>query len=168
MFAKYGEAAKRGLSSGPAYESADVPDHTYIDGYNTELAIATLHDMTRDGKKPFFLAMGYKLPHLNWIAPKRYWDMYDWEKIVLATQTDGPKGGAAMGLHASFELRTRAGIPKFGPIGEDLSRTLLHAYYASVSYIDAQIGKLIAALNETGASENTIIVVWGRPRLAPR
>lgn len=66
-----------------------------------------------------------------------------------------------MGLHASFELRTRAGIPKSGPLGEDLSRTLLHAYYACVSYVDAQVGKMIAALEQAGIRDNTIIVVWG-------
>lgn len=162
MFEKYGEAAKRGLGSGPAYENADVPDHRYIDGYNTELAMATLKQMTSDQvDKPIFLAMGYKLPHLNWIAPKKYWDMYDRDKIQLANQIDGPKVGAAMGLHASFELRTRAGIPKYGPLGEELARTLLHAYYASVSYVDAQIGKLISTLAETGISDNTLIIVWG-------
>ena len=161
MTEKYGEAAKRGLSSGPAYENADVPDHTYVDGYNTELAIATLKQMTGDGKKPFFFAMGYKLPHLNWNAPKRYWDLYDRDNIKLPTQTTGPEGGAAMGLHASFELRTRAGIPKFGPIGDELSKTLLHAYYASVSYVDALIGKLLQTLEETGVADNTVVVVWG-------
>lgn len=162
MLEKYGEAAKRGLGSGPAYESADVPDHRYIDGYNTELAIATLKQMTSDKvDKPIFLAMGYKLPHLNWIAPKKYWDLYDRDKIQLASQTGGPKDGAAMGLHASFELRTRAGIPKYGPLGDELSRTLLHAYYASVSYVDAQIGKLISTLEETGIRDNTFIIVWG-------
>ena len=162
MFEKYGEAARKGLGSGPAYEMADVPDHRYIDGYNTELALATLKQMTSDNvDKPIFLAMGYKLPHLNWIAPKKYWDLYDRDKIQLATQVEGPKDGAAMGLHASFELRTRAGIPKYGPLGDDLSRTLLHAYYASVSYVDAQIGKLISALDELGMSDNTVIIVWG-------
>ena len=162
MFEKYGEAAKRGLGSGPAYESADVPDHRYIDGYNTELAMATLKQMTSDDvDKPIFLAMGFKLPHLNWIAPKKYWDLYKRDEIKLATQVDGPKDGAAMGLHASFELRTRAGIPKYGPLGEDLSRTLLHGYYASVSYVDAQIGKLVRTLEETGIRDNTIIIVWG-------
>ncbi|MGK0189893.1 MAG: iduronate 2-sulfatase [Verrucomicrobiales bacterium] len=162
MFEKYGEAAKKGLGSGPAYENADVPDHTYVDGYNTELAITTLKQMAGDSREmPIFMAMGYKLPHLNWIAPKKYWDMYERDKIVLATQTEGPKDGAAMGLHASFELRTRAGIPKFGPLGDDLSRTLLHAYYASVSYVDAQIGKLVATLKEAGIADNTIIIVWG-------
>lgn len=163
MLAKYGEAARRGLASGPAYESADVSDTSYIDGYNTQLAIATMKDMISSGEdsKPFFLGMGYKLPHLNWCAPKMYWDMYDPEKIPMASQTDAPENGAAMGLHASFELRTRAGIPKTGPLGPELSRTLKHAYLASVSYVDAQIGKMVAALEEAGIRDNTIIVVWG-------
>ncbi len=162
MFEKYGEASKRGLASGPAYESYDVPDHAYIDGYNTQVAIATLKDMVGgDGQKPFFLALGFKLPHLNWVAPTKYWDLYDREKIKLPTQVTGPKNGAQLGLHPSFELRVRANIPKIGPMGDELSRTLLHAYYASVSYVDAQIGNMIAALDESGVSDNTIIIVWG-------
>ncbi len=161
MFEKYGEASKRGLASGPAYESADVPDHAYIDGYNTEVAIATLKDMTEKSDQPFFLAMGYKLPHLNWCAPQKYWDLYDRDEIVLPTQTTGPEGGAMIGLHPSFELRVRAKIPKIGPMGDDLSKTLLHAYYASTSYVDALIGKLIKALDDAGVKENTIIIVWG-------
>lgn len=163
MRAKYGEAAKRGLSSGPAYESADVPDHTYIDGHNTQRAIATLNEMVKDGKaeKPFFLALGFSRPHLNWIAPKKYWDLYDPADIKLSTQTTAPKNAAAMGLHASFELRTRAGIPKNGPLGDELSTTLVHAYLACVSYVDAQIGMMIDALEQTGVRDNTIIVVWG-------
>jgi iduronate 2-sulfatase len=160
MFAKYGEAARRGLGSGPAYECADVPDHTYQDGYNTQLAIATLKEMVKDGGKPFFLALGFKKPHLHWIAPKRYWDLYDPARIPLATQVTGPKKGAAMGLHASFELRTRHGIPKAGPIDPELATTLKHAYLACVSYVDAQFGRVIAALEEAGIRDNTIIVVW--------
>ncbi|MEM9282821.1 MAG: sulfatase [Verrucomicrobiota bacterium] len=161
MTEKYGEAAKRGLSSGPAYESADIPDHAYVDGYNTQVAIATLKDMMNQGQTPFFLALGFKLPHLNWCAPTKYWDLYDREEIQLASQTTGPQGGAMIGLHPSFELRVRANIPKFGPLGDDLSRTLLHAYYASTSYVDAQIGYMLEALEEAGVRDNTIIVVWG-------
>lgn len=161
MVAKYGEAARRGLGSGPAYESADVPDHTYADGYNTELAIATMKDMLKEGDKPFFLALGFMKPHLNWVAPKRYWDLYKPEEIQLAKQVAGPVNGAEIGLHASFELRTRHGIPKSGPIGDDLARTLLHGYYACVSYVDAQIGKMIAALEDAGVRDNTLIIVWG-------
>lgn len=161
MFEKYGESARRGLGHGPAYERADVPDHAYIDGYNTELAIATMRQMVEQDNKPFFMALGYFLPHLNWNAPEKYWDMYDRNSIPLATQVTPPKGGAAVGLHPSFELRVRHGIPKIGPVDQQLSRTLKHAYLACVSYVDAQIGRAIAALDELGIRENTIIVVWG-------
>jgi len=159
MFKKYGKAAKRGLGSGPAYEMADVADEVYVDGYNTQTAIATLEQMVKDDR-PFFLAMGYQLPHLNWVAPKRYWDLYDPAKIPLADHNNGPSNGAAMGLHASFELRTRAGIPKSGPIDDKMAKTLKHAYLASVSYVDAQLGMLIEALDETGLRDNTIIIIW--------
>ncbi|MGB7325874.1 MAG: sulfatase [Rubripirellula sp.] len=161
MLAKYGEAARRGLAAGPAYEKADVPDTAYSDGYNTQLAIETMKEMVQADGKPFFLGMGYKLPHLNWCAPSKYWDLYDAESIPMATEVDAPDNGAAMGLHASFELRTRSGIPKTGPIDPELSRTLKHAYLASVSYVDAQIGKLVEALEVAGVRDNTIIVLWG-------
>ena len=159
---KYGEGATShyALGRGPAYEKADVPDHAYIDGYHTELAIATMKDMLAAGDKPFFLGLGFRLPHLDWNAPKKYWDLYDPEKIPMATQAESPENGAAMGLHASFELRVRHGIPKSGPIEGELATTLKHAYLASVSYVDAQIGKMIAALEEAGVRENTIIMLW--------
>ncbi|MEM9481487.1 MAG: sulfatase [Verrucomicrobiota bacterium] len=161
MVEKYGDAARRGLGNGPAYECADVPDHAYLDGYSTEVAIATMKHMAEEGEKPFFMALGFTKPHLNWIAPKKYWDLYNPDEIELANQTEGPEDGAAIGLHPSFELRVRAGIPKYGPIGDNLSRTLLHAYYACVSYVDAQIGKAVAALEEMGVRDNTVIVIWG-------
>jgi iduronate 2-sulfatase len=162
MLAKYGAENSGGLVHGPAYESADVPDHAYRDGLNTQLAIATLKDhLARKADVPLFLALGFTKPHLDFIAPKKYWDMYDRDEIELATQTAAPKDGAAMGLHASFELRTRHGIPKSGPIGHELARTLLHGYYACVSYVDAQIGMMLDALEEAGIRENTIIIVWG-------
>ncbi|QDT04945.1 Choline-sulfatase [Rubripirellula lacrimiformis] len=161
MIAKYGDAAKRGLASGPAYESADVPDHAYVDGYETLRAIETMKQMVKEGDKPFFMALGFKKPHLNWVAPKKYWDMYDRDKIPMASETEAPLNGAAMGLHASFELRTRSGIPKTGDLDPELARTLKHAYLACVSYVDAQFGKMVAALEEAGVRDNTIIVVWG-------
>ncbi|RMG20607.1 MAG: iduronate-2-sulfatase [Bacteroidetes bacterium] len=157
MKAIYGDVY--GLGMGPAYEKADVPDQSYIDGYNTDLAIATMQEMAK-GDKPFFLGFGFHHPHLNWLTPKKYWDMYDPEEIPLTTQPDPPKNGAAMGLHASFELRVRHGIPKSGPIEPQLARTLRHAYLASVSYVDAQIGRMIEALEAAGIRDHTVIIVW--------
>lgn len=157
---KYPDIDHYALGRGPAFECADVSDQTYIDGYNTDLAIATMKDMATNGGKPFFLGLGFKLPHLDWIAPKKYWDLYNRDDIPLTDHPTPPIDGASTGLHASFELRVRHGIPKSGPIGKELAKTLKHAYLASVSYVDAQIGRMLTALEEAGLRENTIIVVW--------
>ena len=120
-----------------------------------------MKEMVAKSDKPFFLGLGFKKPHLNWVAPKRYWDLYDPSEIKLAEHDRAPENGAAMGLHASFELRVRHGIPKDGPIGPELSRTLLHSYLACTSYIDAQVGLMIQALEEAGLREKTLIIFWG-------
>ena len=104
MLAKYGPKGAGGLIHGPAYEWAEVEDHVYQDGFNTQLAIATLKDhLARKPTQPLFLALGFTKPHLDFIAPKKYWDLYDPKAIQLASQTKAPKGGAATGLPASFE-----------------------------------------------------------------
>lgn len=159
---KYGpNSTRNGLGQGPAYECADVPDETYEDGYYTLSAIETMKEMLAENPdQPFFLGLGFKKPHLNFVAPKKYWDMYKPHEIPMAEYTTAPENGAAMGLHASFELRARYGIPKEGPIDEELGRTLKHGYLACVSYIDAQIGMMLDALEEAGQKENTIIMLW--------
>ncbi|MEM9259538.1 MAG: sulfatase, partial [Bacteroidota bacterium] len=159
MKEKYGDVY--GLGMGPAYEKADVPDHHYTDGYNAEIALATLKELVENGDgKPFFFGYGFHHPHLNWTSPQKYWDLYDPADIPLAELTEAPEGGAAMGLHASFELRVRDGVPDGGPISAEEARKLKHAYLAAVSYVDAQIGKMISALEQMGLRENTIIIVW--------
>nr|WP_319273228.1 sulfatase [uncultured Draconibacterium sp.] len=159
---KYGpDAMQWGLGQGPAFECADVPDVTYEDGYNVISAIQTMNEMlTENPDKPFFLGLGFKKPHLDFIAPKKYWDMYNRDEIPLTTQPDAPENGAAMGLHPSFELRARFGIPKDGEIPDSLARTLKHGYLACVSYVDAQLGMMIQALKDAGVYDNTIIMLW--------
>ena len=160
VIAKYGENAPRnGLGKGPAYEFADAPDNSYEDGHNTELAIETMKEMAKNDK-PFFLGLGFLKPHLEWIAPKKYWDLYEGKDLQMTDQHDGPKDGAAMGLHASFELRARADIPNYGDIDEEQAKNLKRAYLATVSYVDAQIGKMLTALDEAGLRDDTIIMLW--------
>ena len=160
VISKYGEEApKYGLGKGPSYEFADAPDNTYEDGHNTDLAIATMKEMAQN-EKPFFLGLGFLKPHLEWIAPKKYWDLYEGVDLQMTDQHQGPTDGAAMGLHASFELRARADIPKYGDIGPEQAKNLKRAYLATVSYIDAQIGRMLAALEEAGLKDNTIIMLW--------
>jgi len=162
MTEKYGVEGSRGLVHGPAYESAEVPDHYFVDGFSTRLAITTLKDhLKKKPNQPLFLGLGFMKPHLNFVAPKKYWNLYDRKEISTSVEVEGPRDGAAMGLHASFELRTRHGIPKTGPIGKELATDLLHGYFACVSYVDAQIGLMLSTLEELGIRDDTIIVVWG-------
>jgi iduronate 2-sulfatase len=159
LTARYGPAiANSGLIQGPVTESADVPDHAYQDGITADAAVLTLRDLKG---KPFFLGVGFYKPHLPFVAPKKYWDLYDPAQIKLARHPFKPAGAPSIGLHASFELRTRHGVPKFGPIDDRLARQLLHAYLACVSYVDTQIGKILAELDRLGLRDNTVIMLWG-------
>jgi arylsulfatase A-like enzyme len=108
----------------------------------------------------FFLAVGFSKPHLPFVAPKKYWDMYDPGQIKIPDRTV-PKGMPEPALHNFGELRKYHGIPDEGPLDDETSRNLIHGYYAAVSMIDAQVGKLLDALEEHGLSNNTIIVLWG-------
>jgi iduronate 2-sulfatase len=158
VIAQYGQQFVYSLGSGPAYEAYDVADNMYGDGYSADQAVATLQEI-RD--KPFFLAVGFRKPHLPFVAPKKYWDLYDPADIELADNPFAPRDAPAMGLHASFELRTRKGIPKAGDIVDEQARKLVHAYLACVSYIDAQIGRLLDELDTLGLRDNTVIMLWG-------
>lgn len=165
---KYGQVRLGGMACGPATESADVPDNAYQDGRTTEAAIATLRQLrdtsmlgTSKSSRPFFLAVGFHKPHLPFIAPKQYWDLYNPKEIDLANNPFVPKNAPSVSMHCSFELRVRYGVPKSGPIPNEMARNLIHGYLACASYVDAQIGLIIEDLERLGLRENTIIMLWG-------
>ena len=146
--------------NGPAFEAADVPDNAYGDGRLTERAIADLSRLkTLD--QPFFLAVGFFKPHLPFIAPQKYWDLYDHETIRLPGNYHVPTDAPPESIHPSGELRAYAGIPMSGPVSDETARNLIHGYYACVSYIDAQIGRLLDELDRLELTNNTIVVLWG-------
>lgn len=145
---------------GPAYEFADVPDSAYIDGYNTEYVMRKLQAYKKNGK-PFFLAMGFHKPHLPFIAPKKYWDMYPLKTIKQPEIQNPPKNCTPYTLRSWGELRNYYGMPKNKePVGEDTTLILRRGYYACVSYVDALIGKLLNELELLDLDDNTIIVLW--------
>lgn len=145
---------------GPAWESADVLDNAYADGVLAEKAIATLKQL-KGKEEPFFLAVGFFKPHLPFIAPQKYWDLYDHDKIQLPANYHVPQEAPKESIHTSGELRSYAGIPAKGPVSEESARNLIHGYYACVSYTDAQIGKLLDELDRLKLADNTIVVLWG-------
>jgi len=149
-------------SRGPAFESADVPDSAYIDGYNTEYALRKLKSLKKEGN-PFFMAVGFHKPHLPFVAPKKYWDMYPIESVSLPEITEKPENSTKYTIRNFGELRNYWGIPKDNsePVGKDTTLILRQGYFACVSYTDALIGKLLNELEELDLAKNTIIVLWG-------
>ena len=146
--------------NGPAFEKAEVEDNVYFDG---QLADRCIQDLRRlkDMDKPFFLAAGFYKPHLPFNAPSKYWDLYDRENIQLPDNRHKPENAPDASMHNFGELRNYSNIPKEGPLPDSLARTLIHGYYACVSYTDTQIGKILAELGHLGLEKNTIVIIWG-------
>jgi iduronate 2-sulfatase len=155
---KTGTEASR-AARGPAFEASDVPDETFHDGSLAQMAIEALRSM-KEKDQPFFLAVGFIRPHLPFVAPQKYWDQYDSAKIELASNPFRPKGAPDFAIGDGGEMTVYEGVPKF-PIPDDYARQLKHGYYAAVSYMDAQFGKVMDELDRLGLRDNTIVVLWG-------
>lgn len=146
------------------YEAGDVDDEGYPDGLSAKLALEQLDSLARS-QKPFFLGVGFFKPHLPFNAPKKYWDLYNEAEIPLTESTDIPLNVDLSSLHDSPEFnRYKLGEehPTLNhPTSDEYARKIKHAYYAAVSYTDAQIGKLLDKLKEKGLDKNTIVILWG-------
>lgn len=145
------------------YEEADVNDEGYPDGLTADLAVKTMKRLAQKDQ-PFFLAVGFFKPHLPFNAPKKYWDLYDESKISITHSPDIPKNVNKASLFNSDEFNQY----KLGeehptldnPVSDDYARKLRHAYYAAVSYSDAQVGKVLDELKKSGLDKNTIVILW--------
>lgn len=142
---------------GPFCEWAEVPDTAYDDG---KLALKTIADLERLKEKgePFFLACGFWKPHLPFNAPKKYWDLYDRDQIPVAPNRFRPEGLPPQ-VQNSGEIYAYAGTTE--PDDIHFQKEAKHGYYACMSYVDAQIGKVLDALDKLGLADNTIVVLIG-------
>lgn len=153
-----------GKPSGPdkkqgPVQCLDVPDNAYFDGQIADEAVAALVDFKRTGES-FFLAVGFWKPHLPFNAPKKYWDLYDRAKLSPPANPSAPAGAPEIASHDSDELRKYGGMPETGPFTPEQVMELRHGYLAGVSFLDAQVGRVIAALEREGLADNTIVVFW--------
>lgn len=141
----------------PVTEMLEVPDSAYRDGQIANLAASMLRDQ-KGNLQPFFLAVGFWRPHLPFVAPKKYWDLYDRQAIGLPHPESAPIDAPNIALHDSGELRGYGGAPKNRELNEQETRRFRHGYYAAISFLDAQVGKVLDALEESGKADDTIIV----------
>ena len=143
---------------GPSWEDPDVPDNALPDGQIADKAIETLRHLKG---KTFFLGVGFHKPHLPFVAPEKYFDLYPPNEIHPPDNPYPPKNAPDIAMHNWGELRNYADMPKKGPLSEKQTLELIRAYYAAASYTDAQIGRLTDELDRLGLRENTIVILWG-------
>ena len=153
---KSGKESSR--AAGPPWEAPDVDDDALADGSIAAGAIDILRQV-RD--KPFFLAVGFLNPHLPFVAPKKYWDLYSQKDIRLADNPYPPKGAPSYATHDSGELRAYWGIPPKGPLSDEQARKMVHGYWAATSYTDACVGRLLDELDRLGLRDKTVVILWG-------
>ena len=145
---------------GLPWEAPDVPDNALREGNMTDEALKTLGQLGSDSK-PFFLAVGYHKPHLPFVAPKKYFALYDRDRLTLAGNPFPPEDVPQCAMYNWNDMRHYYGIPKVGPVSDEQARDLIHAYYACVTYVDAQIGRLLDQLSKLQLREKTVVILWG-------
>ncbi len=154
----------RSLPRGAAYESPVAEDIDYADGRVAEQTMFRLRaakaTLDKD-QTPFFIAAGFVRPHLPFCAPKKYWDLYEPSSLPMPNTTSFPIDAPDVALKRGGEITAYKPIPEDGKIDTDLTRKLIHGYYASASFVDAQIGKVVDELDRLRLADNTIIVLWG-------
>lgn len=143
---------------GIPYEAADVADNELRDGKATEIGIQLIREHKDE---PFFIGVGFLNPHLPFVSPQKYWDLYSPDDIRLPDNMFPPKNAPGYAKTNWGELRQYVGIPKKGPLSKKQAREMLHGYYAAVSYVDAQVGMLLDELDRLNLRDNTIVILWG-------
>ena len=149
----------------PSTSTPELADNELSDGAQTDMAIEDLRRLAKQDE-PFFLAMGYIRPHLAFIAPKKYWDMHDPATLPVLPEQQINPNTPSYALHNNSELTHYVDLMDMPKPWDERSlspakaKQLVHGYYACVSYVDAQVGRLLAALNKEGLAENTIVVLW--------
>jgi Arylsulfatase A and related enzymes len=151
---------RKGNAKAASYEFVAEQDDDYPDGKIANAAITALQQFRQSGES-FFMAVGFNKPHLPFCAPRKYWNMYEGSDFSKMSHKFKPLGAPDIAFHQWQELRGYSDIPKDGAIPSQKEQELWRGYYACVSYVDTQIGRVLSELERLDMSENTIIVFWG-------
>ncbi len=132
--------------------AADGTDEEQTDGIAATHAVAELQKSAKDGV-PFFLAVGLFRPHTPYVAPKKYFDMYDLDQIEVPKVPENYKDTLPLPAWRSLTSKKDQ-----RDLSDELSREIIQSYYASITFADAQLGRILDALEETGLAKNTVVV----------
>lgn len=143
------------LAGDPKCRCCDVPDEAYYDGRVAKLAVEALRERAAK-TEPFFLAVGFWKPHSPFNAPKRYWDLYRREEVAMPANAEWPADAPRVAWHNSREI---LGEPA-RTLTPEAVREIRHGYLANISFLDAQVGKVLGELDRLGLADRTIVVFW--------
>ena len=138
-----------GLGGSLSYLAAEGTDKEQTDGMVATEAIRLL---TEHRNEPFFIAAGFFRPHPPFVAPKKYFDLYSLDQIQLPQYPSDDRKDIP-------DPALLVNPPNFG-LSEQQQKEAIRAYYASVSFVDAQVGRLLRALDSLQLTDNTVVVVW--------
>jgi arylsulfatase A-like enzyme len=147
--------------AGPAFEAPDVADGDLLDGDTARAAIGALRELAAKPQQPFFLAVGFANPHVPWVAPKKYWDLYRDEDIPLPSNQFVPKNAPVFAAKSGDDFYWYGNVPADRKITPEFGRQCLHGYLAAISYVDTCIGRVLDELDRLGLRGKTIVVFWG-------
>lgn len=140
-------------------ESRDVPDEAYFDGRIANMAKDALQQFAKSGQ-PFFLAVGMWKPHGPMNAPKKYWDLYQRDEVPAPKPATRPINAPDIAFHDNHEFSGYHPVFRtLQKVDEAGRREMRHGYYAAISYVDAQIGKVLDELDRLKLTDDTIIVL---------
>ena len=153
---------------GFSVEAPDVPDSTLYDGQVADRALQVLREIADQQRaapageaQPFFMGVGFLKPHYPFIAPKKYWELYERSEISIAENNFPPRNAPPISLQVHWpEARAQSDVPNTGAILPEQQREMKHGYFACISYVDALIGRLLDELERQNLADNTIIMLW--------
>lgn len=146
---------------GPAFEAPELGDDDLLDGDTTRAAIEAMGELAKKPEQPFLLAVGFANPHVPWVAPKKYFDLYRADDLPLPENRYAPKNAPAFAAKSGDDFHWYSNVPKDRKITPEFGRQCLQGYLAAISYVDACIGRLLTEHDRLGLRENTVVIFWG-------
>jgi len=155
------QGPRRSFYAGPAFEAPECGDDDLMDGDLAREAVAALRELAKTPAQPFFLAVGFINPHVPWVAPKKYFDLYKLADIKVPDNRYPPRNAPAFAAKSGDDFYWYGNVPKDRQISEEFGRRCIQGYLAAISYVDTCVGRVLDELDRLRLRDKTIIVFWG-------